>query len=187
MTSPDLPDLRAARGPCRKSACDQPAVVSAAVCRVHLVDGLRAEGEVIPWEDGDFAGVAAAAIHIVRVAFEGVPLDMPSQAPSIEMDMYALLPMDSEWALAQMSLDFLGTHMADTFGAMRLSPPSEFMSKVLLRLRVAGPGTADELRPRLMFAMEAMIREFVRSDVELTVAVEPPEIEESSATGRSDD
>jgi len=89
--------------------------------------------------------------------------------------MYALLPMDAEWALAQMSLDFLGTHIADTFGAMQLSPPSEFMSKVLLRLRVVGPGSADELRPRLRFAMEAMIREVLGPEARITVAVEPPD------------
>jgi hypothetical protein len=60
---------------------------------------------------------------------------------------------------------------------MRLEPPAEFMSKVLLRLRVVGPGSADELRPRLKFAMEAMIHEVVGPDVELTVSVEPPDQE----------
>ena len=148
--------------------------MSASVCRTHLVDILRADGEVIPWEEGDFAGLAAAVIHIVRVAFEGVPED---QEPSTQMDMYALLPMDAEWAIAQASLDMLGTHMADQFGAMRLSPPAEFMSKALLRLRVVGPGSADELRPRLKFAMEALIQEII-GPVELTVSVEPPDEEE---------
>jgi hypothetical protein len=149
--------------------------VSASVCRTHLVDMLRAEGEVIPWEEGDFAELATAAIHIVRVAFEGV---LEDQEPSTQMDMYVLLPMDAEWAIAQASLDMLGTHMADQFGAMRLSPPAEFMGKVLLRLRVVGPGSADELRPRLKFAMEAMIQEIIGPDVELSVSVEPPDEDE---------
>jgi hypothetical protein len=42
---------------------------------------------------------------------------------------------------------------------------------------VIGPGTEDELRPRLRFAMETMIREVVGKEVELTVAVEPPDDE----------
>ena len=177
MTSPATP-VTSERALCTTSGCERPALVSASVCRTHLVDILRAEGEVIPWEEGDFAGLAAAAIHIVRVAFEGVPKETFRQESGTEMDMYALLPMDAEWAIAQASLDMLGTHMADQFGAMRLSPPAEFMSKVLLRLRLVGPGSADELRPRLKFAMEAMIHEIVGPDVELTVSVEPPDEEE---------
>jgi hypothetical protein len=42
---------------------------------------------------------------------------------------------------------------------------------------VVGPGSADELRPRLKFAMEAMIQEII-GPVELTVSVEPPDEEE---------
>jgi hypothetical protein len=42
---------------------------------------------------------------------------------------------------------------------------------------VVGPGSADELRPRLKFAMESMIRELAGQDVEMTVAVEPPDEE----------
>lgn len=173
MTLPSSLDASAAPSPCATPGCERSALVSSPSCRVHLVDTLRAEGEPIPWEEGDFAGVAAAAIHILRVAFDGVP-EEDLRNPSTEMDMYALLPMESEWAMAQMSLDFLGTHLADTFGAMSLSPPSEFMSRVLLRLRVVGPGSVDDFRPRLAFAMEAMIREFAGHDAELTVAVEPP-------------
>ena len=111
-TSDDFPatPVPAKREPCTTPGCVRSALVSASVCRTHLVDILRAEGEVIPWEEGDFAGLSAAAIHIVRVAFEGVPED---QEPSTQMDMYALLPMDAEWAIAQASLDMLGTHMAD--------------------------------------------------------------------------
>ena len=176
MPPPTNPDVPSERAPCTTPGCVRSAIVSASVCRTHLVDILRAEGEVIPWEEGDFAGLAAAAIHIVRVAFGGVPEETMRQ-PTTQMDMYALLPMDAEWAIAQASLDMLGTHLADQFGAMRLSPPAEFMGKVLLRLRVVGPGSADELRPRLKFAMEAMIQEII-GPVELTVSVEPPDEEE---------
>jgi hypothetical protein len=174
--APSAPPISSERAPCMTPGCVRSALVSASVCRTHLVDILRDEGEVIPWEEGDFAGLAAAAIHIIRVAFEGVP-EATFRQPTTQMDMYALLPMDAEWAIAQASLDFLGTHMADQFGAMRLSPPAEFMSKVLLRLRVVGPGSADELRPRLKFAMEAMIHEVIGPDAELTLSVEPPDEE----------
>jgi len=75
-----------------------------------------------------------------------------------------------------MALDLLGTHLSDTppFGGMILSAPTEFMSKVLLRLQVAVPTpAADELLPRLRFAMEAMVREVVGPDV--WVDVQPAE------------
>jgi len=177
MAPPANPDVPSERASCTTPGCMRSAIVSASVCRTHLVDILRAEGEVIPWEEGDFAGLAAAATHIVRVAFEGVPEETVHQ-PSTKMDMYALLPMDAEWAIAQASLEMLGTHIADQFGAMRLWPPAEFMSKVLLRLRVVGPGSADELRPRLKFAMEAMLQEIIGPDLEVTVSVEPPDEDE---------
>jgi len=155
--------------------CERTSVVAAHVCRVHLVDVLRAEGRTVVFDQPDFAALEAAAFHVLRTAMAGVAEQVDGAHPGTEMDMYALLPMDAEWALAQMSLDFLGTHIADTFGAMQLSPPSEFMSKVLLRLRVVGPGSADELRPRLRFAMEAMIREVLGPEARITVAVEPPD------------
>lgn len=110
--APPASPIPSERGPCTTPGCARSAIVSATVCRTHLVDILRAEGDVIPWEEGDFAGLAAAAIHIVRVAFEGVPEETIRQ-PTTQMDMYALLPMDAEWAIAQASLDMLGTHMAD--------------------------------------------------------------------------
>ena len=162
---------------CSAPECGRPTVVSAVVCRVHLTDGLREQGEVISWDDPELAGVFAVAIHILRVAMDGIPQEAFGREPRTEMDMYALLDPSADWAAAQVSLDVLGTHIADQFGAMALSPPTEFRSKVLLRLRVIGPGTEDELRPRLSFAMESMIREVVGPDVEMTVAVEPPDDE----------
>ena len=78
--------------------------------------------------------------------------------------MYALLAMDSEGALADgpgLPRDADGRHVRCDAAVAAIC----VMSKVLLRLRVAGPGTADELRPRLTFAMEAMIREFVGPDI----------------------
>jgi hypothetical protein len=50
-----------------------------------------------------------------------------------------------------------------------------FGPTILLRMRAAGPGTVDELRPRFAFAMEAMIREVLGPEAQLKVAVEPPD------------
>jgi hypothetical protein len=62
---------RSARSVCTTARRERQALASASVCRMHIVDILRAEGELIPWEEGDFAGATAAAIHMLRVAFEG--------------------------------------------------------------------------------------------------------------------
>jgi len=180
MTSPRTPESDAASPAtisCIEPDCDRPVVHSAVRCRVHLAEALQSEGETIPFEDPELAGMLAAAIQIVRTALAGLPQELLSpSAPASRIDMYAVLDPAAGWELAQMALDLLGTHLSDTppFGGMILSAPTEFMSKVLLRLQVAVPGpAADELLPRLRFAMEAMVREVVGPDV--WVDVQPAE------------
>jgi hypothetical protein len=164
---------------CSVAGCDRTAVVAADVCRAHLVDVLRAEGRTIVFDQPDFAALEATAVHLLRTAMDGMPEEADDPVPPTEMDMYASLEPE-DWAMAQVALDFLGTHIADEFGAMQLSPPMPFASKILLRLRALGPGTADELRPRLAFAMEAMIREVVGRESRMTIAVEPPDDDDSA-------
>jgi hypothetical protein len=57
---------------CSAPECGRPTVVSAVVCRVHLTDVLREQGEVISWDDPELAGIFAVAIHILRVAMDGI-------------------------------------------------------------------------------------------------------------------
>jgi hypothetical protein len=180
MTSPRTPESDAASPAaisCIEPDCERPVVQSVVRCRVHLAESLQSEGETIPFEDPELAGMLAAAIQIVRTALAGLPQELLSpSAPASRIDMYAVLDPDADWKLAQIALDFLGTHLSDTppFGGMILSAPTEFMSKVMLRLQVAVPAhAADELLPRLRFAMEAMVREVVGPDV--WVDVQPAE------------
>jgi hypothetical protein len=160
---------------CSVAGCDHTAVVAADVCRAHLVDVLRAEGRTIVFDQPDFAALEATAVHLLRTAMDGMSEEADDSVPLTEMDMYVSLEPEDDWAMAQVALDFLGTHIADEFGAMQLSPPMSFASKILLRLRAVGPGTADELRPRLAFAMEAMIREVLGPEASMMIAVEPPD------------
>ncbi len=187
MTFPELSssDL-ASRDPiaCTEAGCQRPAVDSAVRCRVHLVEVLRREGEIIPFNDPELGGMFAAAIQIVRTVLDELPQDViDRRGPMWGIDMYALVDPESDWPIAQMALDVLGTQLSDTapFGGMILSPPMEFMSRILLRLQVGVPTSAlDELRPRLQFALEAMVREFLGPDVPATFAAEP--VEESDAS-----
>lgn len=171
----------ASRAPiaCIEAGCERPVVDSAVCCRVHLVEVLRRESEIILIDDPELAGMFAAAIQIVRSALEGLPRDLlDGHGPGSGIDMYALLDPDGDWPIAQMALDVLGTHLADTppFAGMTLSPPMEFMSRILLRLQVGVPTSAmDELRPRLEFALEAMVREILGPEVAATFSAQPVE------------
>lgn len=186
MTSPRTPESGAASPAatsCIEPDCERPVVHSAVRCRVHLAEALQSEGDTIPFEDPELARMLAAAIQIVRAALAGLPQELlSSSAPASRIDMYAVLDPDADWKLAQMALDLLGTHLSDTppFGGMILSAPMEFMSKILLRLQVAVPApAADELLPRLRFAMEAMVQEMVGPDV--WVDVQPAEASDGPA------
>jgi len=144
---------------------------------------LHREGEALLFEDPELAGLHAATIHIVRVALDGLPRDLGT-GPMEGIDMYALVDPDSQWALAQASLDLLGTHLSDTapFGGMRLSPPVAFDSRVLLRLQVLVPADAvGELRPRLAFALETMVREVLGPDALAVFSTEPTDDEDEAS------
>jgi hypothetical protein len=156
-------------------------VLSSVRCRVHLADDVRREGENIPFEDPELAGMMAAAIQIVRTALAGLRPDLLEYSePRSKIDMNVLLDPDARWTLAQIALDFLGTHLADTrpFCWMMLSPPtrfeSELLSKMVLHLQVAVPAAAQqELLPRLELALKAVVREAAGADVSAFFAVEP--------------
>jgi hypothetical protein len=164
---------------CIEVECERPAVDSAVRCRVHLVEVLRQEGEIMPFDNPELDGLFAAAIQIVRTSLDGIPQDViDGRGPMWGIDMYALVDPESDWAIAQMALDVLGTHLSDTppFGGMILSPPMEYDSRILLRLQVGVPTReVDELRPRLEFALEAMVREILGPDVTATCAAAPAE------------
>jgi len=169
---------------CNHSDCERPVVQSARRCRVHLAEDLRSEGKTFPFDDPELSGMFAAAEHIVRMAMAGLT-DGPGdpRGPASVFDMYALLDPDTDWRLAQVGLDLLGTYLSDELGGMALSPPLEFNSKMLLRLQVsAQAAAAEELRPRLQFAMDAMIREAVGPDVFVPIAVELAEKHDGSST-----
>jgi hypothetical protein len=175
---------------CAADTCQRPAVRSAAVCRVHLADLLRAEGEPIHWKDPEFAGWKASVIWFERLAMDGVPAwILSSDRPRWVIDMYALLDPNEQRALAQAALDMLGTHLADTFGAMRLEPPTKYDGKILLRLHLAVPADGiEELRPRLEFLMEAYLRELFGAGADLWVVAQPADaIDESPEAAHTDE
>jgi len=81
MTSPRTPESGAASPAtisCIEPDCERPVVHSAVRCRVHLAEALQSEGETIPFEDPELAGMLAAAIQIVRTALAGLPQELLS-------------------------------------------------------------------------------------------------------------
>lgn len=134
----------------------------------------------IPFEDSEVAGVMAAAIQIVRTALAGLrPELLEHSEPRSKIDMNVLLDTDANWTLAQIALDFLGTHLADTrpFGWMMLSPPTRFESELLSKNGAPPPGRRAGSGPagspsRLELALKAMVHEAV-GDVSAVFAVEP--------------
>lgn len=115
----------------------------------------------------------------VRDALVGLSqVVLESRGPVSGIDMYALVDPQSKWPIAQMALDALGTHLSDTrpFAGMILSAPMEFDSRILLRLQVGVPTSGmDELRPRLQYALEAMVREILGTEVAATFSAQPAE------------
>jgi hypothetical protein len=110
--------------------------------------------------------------RIVRVTVDAIPPELlDPHAGSAEIDLYALFDPDDGWQMAQLALDVLGTSLSDEFGAMRLSAPMEFESRILLRLRVAVPSpAADEFIARLPSAVELLFHELVGTDASPTVS-----------------
>jgi hypothetical protein len=165
---------------CTETGCGRQVVHSERFCRDHLAEAFRRDGESLALFDiPDFAGIEAAAMHIVRTALEGLPEELLVRNGTWQaMDMYALLGPEADWAPAQVGLNFLQVALADErpIGGARLEPPMDWVGGTLLRLQVGVPTPAvDELQARLRFVMEAMIREMVGPGVQLSVAVGPAE------------
>ena len=122
--------------------------------------------EHMPFEDPVLARMWATVKQIVRTIVDEIPPELLERnAPSAAIDLYALFDPDDSWQVAQIALDLLGTSLADEFGAMKLSAPMEFGSRILLRLQVAVPApAAQEFIPRLRSEMEGLFREIVGFD-----------------------
>ncbi len=131
---------------------------------------------VIGFDNPELDRLGAAAFHLVETAFDGIPQDLlDSDAPPSGLDLYALLDRDANWGLTHRALDLLGTRLVDELGNMRLWPPTAYMSMVMIKLRVVVPApAADELRVRLLFALEAMIQEVLEPGA-ASIAVVPVE------------
>jgi hypothetical protein len=77
---------------CNDTECRRPAVYSAEVCRLHLADVLRREGEDISFPHPEWDGVWAAVVHLVRVALQEVPKEaLDGDGPTMDIDVYALI------------------------------------------------------------------------------------------------
>jgi hypothetical protein len=122
--------------------------------------------EQTPFQDPVLARMWATIKQIVRVIVDEIPPELLDRnAPQAAIDVDALFDPDCKWQVAQIALDLLGTTMTDEFGAMTLSAPMEFESKILLRLRVAVPASAaEEFIPRLRSEIEGLFREIVGLD-----------------------
>jgi hypothetical protein len=146
---------------CNDTECRRPAVYSAEVCRLHLADVLRREGEDISFPQPEWDGVWAAVVHLVRVALEEVPMEaLDGDGPRMDIDVYALIDSAIDRQFAHRVADMLATHLTDTFGAMSLQPPIEFEGDTLLVFRVPVPARAAELiAPCLRAAMRGLMVE----------------------------
>jgi hypothetical protein len=95
----------------------------------------------------------------------------PAMTP---VDIYVLLDPTTEWQIAHLSLDALGTAMAGRFGAMHLSPPMEYEGRILLRVQTGVPSAAVEaLLAPLKRAVEAQIRDVLGPHADVSVGVAP--------------
>jgi len=146
---------------CNDTECRRPAVYSAEVCRSHLADVLRREGEDISFPQPEWDGVWAAVVHLVRVALQEVPKEaLDGDGPRMDIDVYALIDSAIDRQFAHRVADMLATHLSDTFGAMSLQPPIEFEGDTLLLFRVPVPARAAELiAPCLRAAMRDLMVE----------------------------
>jgi hypothetical protein len=146
---------------CNDTECRRPAVYSAEVCRLHLADVLRREGEDISFPHPEWDGVWAAVVHLVRVALQEVPKEaLDGDGPRMDINVYALIDSAIDRQFAHRVTDMLATHLTDTFGAMSLQPPIEFEGDTMLVFRVPVPARAAELiAPCLRAAMGGIMVE----------------------------
>jgi len=160
MASPQTLDPEDAIS-CNDTECRRPAVYSAEVCRLHLADALRREGEGISFPHPEWDGVWAAVVHLVRVALEEVPKQaLDGDGPRTDIYVHALIDGTIDRQFAHRVTDMLATHLSDIFGAMNLQPAVEFEGDTLVVFRVAVPARAAELiAPCLRAAMRDLMVE----------------------------
>ena len=160
MASPKTLDLEDTIS-CNDTECRRPAVYSAEVCRLHLADVLRREGEDISFPQPEWDGVWAAVVHLVRVALQEVPKEaLDGDGPRMDIDVYALIDSAIDRQFAHRVADMLATHLSDTFGAMSLQPPIGYEGDTFLMFRVPVPVRAAELiAPCLQAAMRGLMVE----------------------------
>jgi hypothetical protein len=93
---------------CTETGCGHPAVHSTRLCRSHLAEAFRRDGESLAFDNPEFDGIHAAALQIVRTALEGLPEELlVPNATWQAMDMYAAIGPEGDWALAQVGLNLL--------------------------------------------------------------------------------
>jgi hypothetical protein len=145
---------------CNEPECRRPAVYSAEVCRLHLADVLRREGEDISFPP-EWDGVWAAVVHLVRVALQEIPKEaLDGDGPRTDIYVHALIDGTIDRQFAHRVTDMLATHLSDIFGAMNLQPAVEFEGDTLVVFRVAVPARAAELiAPCLRAAMRDLMVE----------------------------
>ena len=172
---------------CNDTECRRPAVYSAEVCRLHLADVLRREGEDISFPHPEWDGVWAAVVHLVRVALQEVPKEaLDGDGPRMDIDVYALIDSAIDRQFAHRVADMLATHLTDTFGAMTLQPPIEFEGDTLLVFRVPVPARAAELiAPCLRAAMRGLMVEMFGAQSLRTAGARAQTPGASRAVGRA--
>jgi hypothetical protein len=128
--------------------------------------------EQAPFQDPALHEMWTTVERIARTTIDEIPPKLLDRdAPSVEIDLYSLFDPHDAWQLAQLALDILGTCLADEFGAMQLSAPMEFESRILLRLRVAVPSpAAEEFIDRLPSTVDSILREIVGPDASPAVS-----------------
>lgn len=127
----------------------------------------------------------AAARYLERGIVSDLPPTVLERRGSMTtLGMSAVVAADAAWALAQGGLDLLGTILADErpYGGMRLLAPIELESgEMLLHLEVGVPADAlAELEPRLRFAFEALLLDYVEPEAIHVLLVEPWEASDGS-------
>jgi hypothetical protein len=110
---------------------------------------------------------------IVQHALEGAIADGGAgSASDTTYDLFVLMARDEPYAAGQMGLDMLATQLSDTFGKMRLSPPTGYNADVMLHAQVVGPGS-DAVRAGLESALVFTMQAFVGEEANPSIAVRP--------------
>src|SRR6266508_836612 len=114
MSSPETQPASLDAIACTETGCRRPVVHSTRFCRIHLTEAFRRDGESLAFDNPDFAGIEAAAMHFVRTGLQGLPEELLGPNGTWQaMDMYALLDREADWARAQVGLNFLQAVLAD--------------------------------------------------------------------------